>query len=104
MIVVAIIGILLAIAIPGFIKTRREARRRACQENLQKIDHSKIRWALDNNQPGSAVPLWSDIVEAQRQGYLNQVPFCPGKGDYVIGSADTLPTCSLGATEEHVLP
>ena len=41
MIVVAIIGILMAIAVPGFVKARTTSRLRACNENLVKIDGAK---------------------------------------------------------------
>lgn len=105
MIVVAIIGILIAIAVPGFIKARREARKRACQENLQKIDGAKQQWALDTNQPGSAVPTWAELVEAARSGYLQKTPECPSSGTYTIAAVDAAPTCTLAAApDDHVLP
>ena len=47
MIVVAIIGIIIAIAVPAFLRARENARGRACQENLMKLDGSTEQWALD---------------------------------------------------------
>ena len=41
MIVVAIIGMLAAIAIPSFMKSRSEARKSTCVNNLRLIDHAK---------------------------------------------------------------
>jgi len=41
MIVVAIIGILVGIAVPGFIRARTQSQGKACCENLQKIDGAK---------------------------------------------------------------
>ena len=56
MIVVAIIGILIAIAVPGFVRARSQSRMRACQENLTKIDGAKEQYALEQNKgPGDAV-------------------------------------------------
>ncbi len=50
MIVVAIIGIIIAIAVPAFLRARENARGRACQENLSKIDGSKEMWALEEKK------------------------------------------------------
>ena len=106
MIVVAIIGILIAIAVPGFIKARREARKRACQENLQKIDGAKQQWALDTNSAGTAQPTWADLVEANRTGYINKSPDCPSNGTYTINTVDVVPVCDQSALPYpgHILP
>lgn len=111
LIVVAIIGILISIAIPGFLRARENSRGRACQENLQKIDGAVEQWALENNQSnGSTVPLtslWGATL------YIKREPICPsggtygataGAGDFVVGGS---PTCSIGTTnapyEPHVI-
>ena len=47
MIVVAIIGIIIAIAVPAFLRARENSRGRACQENLAKIDGSKEQYGLE---------------------------------------------------------
>jgi len=49
MIVVAIIGILIAIAVPGFIRARTTSRRNACQENQTKIDGAVQQYILEEN-------------------------------------------------------
>lgn len=104
MIVVAVIGILVAIAVPGFIKARSQARRNACQENLQKIDHAKTRWAMDEIQGETATPDWSDLVGPNRDGYLGSTPYCPGSGTYTIGMVRDLPTCDFAGPPIHELP
>ncbi|WP_395139763.1 type II secretion system protein, partial [Armatimonas sp.] len=48
MIVVLIIGILVAIAVPNFIRARESARARACVGNLRQIDSAKEQYAMDN--------------------------------------------------------
>ena len=48
MIVVAIIGLLAAIAIPNFVKARETARRNTCINNLRLIDGAKQTWALES--------------------------------------------------------
>lgn len=97
MIVVAIIGILIAIAVPGFVQARTQSRARACQENLSKIDGAKEQWALENNKGTSDSPAWTDLVQSDGSGYMKSQPTCPGGGTYTIGSVSTDPSCSLGS-------
>ncbi len=107
MIVVAIIGILIAIAVPGFIRAREVSRKNSCQENLTKIDGAKSAWALEMHQPGTATPSWDDLLgrdTASNVGFLRFVPVCPldinrNGSTYTIGNVDTLPLCSQGALE-----
>jgi prepilin-type N-terminal cleavage/methylation domain-containing protein len=91
MIVVAIIGLLTAIAIPSFIKARTTSQTNICKENLTKIDHSKQEWALENKKTGTDVPVQGDLTP-----YLKAWPECPAGGTYTIGDVDTSPTCSEG--------
>ena len=50
MIVVAIIGLLAAIAIPNFVKARTTSQMNACINNLRLIDSSKQQWALEQRK------------------------------------------------------
>jgi hypothetical protein len=50
MIVVAIIGLLAAIAIPNFVKARTTSQQNACINNLRLIDASKQQWALEQKK------------------------------------------------------
>jgi type II secretory pathway pseudopilin PulG len=102
MIVVAIIGILIAIAVPGFIKARTTSQLRACQENLQKIDGAKQNWALEEKKPKTATPVWADLVGIDL--YIRKSPVCPAEGVYTIGSVAVSPDCSLSGSDGHVLP
>lgn len=96
MIVVAIIGILIAIAVPGFVKARTVSRARACQENLAKIDGAIQQWALENDKNDSDAVQWSDIVGAA--SYLKKTPSCPAAGTYTIATVGSAPTCSIGSS------
>lgn len=93
MIVVAIIGILIAIAVPGFIKARETSRRRACQENLTKIDGAVQQYILENNLQNlaAATAIANTPLEAVADGiligtdsYLKADPKCPSGGIYNI--------------------
>ena len=52
MIVVAIIGLLAAIAIPNFIKARTTSQKNACINNLKQIDGAIQQWALRGAKGG----------------------------------------------------
>src|SRR3984885_3581931 len=64
MIVVAIIGLLAAIAIPNFVKARTTSQQNACINNLRLVDSSKQQWALETHQTtGAAAPsLTTDLT------------------------------------------
>ncbi len=98
MIVVAIIGLLAAIAIPNFVKARQTAQRQACIANLKQTEGAKVLWALDG---GTGTPTWANLVT----DYIKVTPTCPGGGTYTIGDLNTDPACSKAAAPDlHVLP
>src|SRR5437879_12371387 len=75
MIVVAIIGLLAAIAIPNFIRARTTAQMNACINNLRQIDGAEQQFALESKQAAAFVPAFSDI-----SGYLKNAVVCPAGG------------------------
>src|SRR5579864_8090153 len=86
MIVVAIIGLLAAIAIPNFVRARNTSQKNACINNLRQIDGAKNQWALENKKQDTDTPANSDI-----QVYLkgNVVPTCPSNGSYNLNNVAT---------------
>jgi prepilin-type N-terminal cleavage/methylation domain-containing protein len=98
MIVVAIIGLLAAIAIPNFVRARDTAQKNSCINNLRQIDAAKQQWALENKQNDTSSPASTDV-----QNYLkdNLYPHCPSSGTYTINAINTDPTCSVAG---HTLP
>jgi prepilin-type N-terminal cleavage/methylation domain-containing protein len=101
MIVVAIIGLLAAIAIPNFVRARNTSQKNTCINNLRQIDAGKHQWALENKKTDTDTPAPTDV-----QVYIknNIFPSCPSSGSYGCNALTTDPTCSLGATLGHVLP
>ena len=75
MIVVAIIGLLAAIAIPNFIKARETSQKNACIANQKQLEGAVQTWALENGKTGLQVPNYADIVGAT--GYITRDPHCP---------------------------
>jgi prepilin-type N-terminal cleavage/methylation domain-containing protein len=81
MIVVAIIGILIAIAVPGFIRAREASRTRKIQADLKRIDDANQEYAIQYNlDAGDAYPAVADLVSL---GYLRKEPTPPTQGNYV---------------------
>src|SRR6266404_4163500 len=98
MIVVAIIGLLAAIAIPNFVKARTASQRAACIANLKQIDGAKATWALENKKTGGDLPTAADLYGAAK--YIRDEPSCPGGGTYSINTVDARPTCTVS---DHTL-
>jgi type II secretory pathway pseudopilin PulG len=98
MLVVAIIGMLAAIAVPNFIKARIAAQKNACIKNLSTIDSAKQIWGLENNKKEDAVPDETDLVGPTL--YLKVMPICPAGGNYDFKPIKDTTTCDV---PEHVL-
>jgi prepilin-type N-terminal cleavage/methylation domain-containing protein len=97
MIVVAIIGLLAAIAIPNFVKARTTAQKNSCINNLRQIDGAKEQWALEAKKAQGDAVVEADVNEYIKAG----APDCPGGGTYSYNAIGSPPTCTIS---EHVLP
>ena len=93
MIVVAIIGLLAAIAIPNFVKARTTAQKNACINNLRQIDGGIQTWALEKNKSGSAPVTSTDITPYLGRG-AGEWPTCPAGGSYSVSTVNSKPTCN----------
>ena len=107
MIVVLIIGILLAIAIPNFVTARDSSRARACVANLKQIDSAKQQYVMDQKQ--SSTYIFSATYSGTTANelvptYIRTFPSCPAAGTYTVGNASSNPTCSFtGGNYAHSL-
>ena len=100
MIVVAIIGLLAAIAVPSFLQARETSRKNACINNLRQIDGAKEQWALANDKSGTVTVAMSSLVGSSN--YIKASPVCKAGGAYSVGALDTAPSCDYG--NGHALP
>jgi type II secretory pathway pseudopilin PulG len=102
MIVVAIIGLLAAIAIPNFVHARETSQTNECIANLREIDSAAQNWALELNK------MATDTYDLPTiRNYLNHdiLPSCPGGGTYGPGlTVGVPPICTFGGGGIHVLP
>ena len=106
MIVVAIIGILSAIAIPNFVRNRNEAQRKTCIANMKLIETSAENWRTENR-----MELIGDDWKTKLLGSTNYIevePHCPSGGTYAVtvdGTSEAVEVvCSLAASRQHVIP
>ncbi|MBS1705886.1 MAG: prepilin-type N-terminal cleavage/methylation domain-containing protein [Armatimonadetes bacterium] len=97
MIVVLIIGILLAIAVPNFVRARERARAKTCVGNLKQLDSAKEQWAMENRADDGAAVDMTDLVPT----YVKAEPACPSGGTYDTTTIGEDPTCSTGG--EHAI-
>lgn len=85
MIVILIIGILVAIAVPVFNAAKRNAQRRTCQANLRTLNGAVQQYHADNDGDPSVVTIttanWnSQLVNGgapNGSSYLKKAPTCP---------------------------
>jgi len=101
MIVVAIIGLLTAIAVPNFARARTQTQKNICISHLREIDSIKQQWALEYKKSSEdPAPEPEDLIPYFRG---SRWPECPAQGTYTINGVGVAPTCSLGESLGHVL-
>ena len=103
MIVVAIIGLLAAIAIPNFVRARTTSQKNACINNLRQVDGAIQQWALEYKKDPSASVGETDVTP-----YLKNSVACPSGGtafsdSYTLLTVADKPTCQKDSAN-HVLP
>jgi prepilin-type N-terminal cleavage/methylation domain-containing protein len=108
MIVVAIIGLLAAIAIPNFVHARSISQQNACINNLSQIDGAKQQWALETKAAADALPVDSNIQPYMGRGAGGSLPVCPLDSQNTFDTSynpqiiSVPPTCLI-STSNHVL-
>src|SRR5881296_2539455 len=75
MIVVAIIGLLAAIAIPNFLKARGTSQQNACINNLRQVSAAIQQWAMETKSGPSSLVTADDILP-----YTKGQVVCPAGG------------------------
>ena len=110
LIVVTIIGLLCAIAIPNFVIARTNSIRGTCINNLRQIDSAKQQWALETSQVPSAVPTVAQIKPYMGHGSGSVANvYCPqdaGRSlatSYALGNVSTQPICNIQPAT-HLIP
>lgn len=95
---ILLVPMMLAIAIPNFVKARDTSMQNVCINNLRQIDAAKQQWALENGKKADDIPTAEDLKPYFKNGVF---PTCPSGGTYTIGADSNAPTCSIPG---HKLP
>ena len=100
MIVVAIIGLLAAIAIPNFVRARTRAQTNSCIANLKQIEGAVQVWAIDTGAADTTTMDTSDLTP----NYVRRWPTC-GTTEYAVpGTVAATPVCpNVDTLTEHHL-
>jgi prepilin-type N-terminal cleavage/methylation domain-containing protein len=93
MIVVAIIGLLAAIAVPNYVHCRNVAYQKTCLQNLRQIDGAVASYALEARKQAGQPVSYDDI-----KVYLGKSVVCPAGGQtfddsYQVSSVDSPCAC-----------
>jgi prepilin-type N-terminal cleavage/methylation domain-containing protein len=109
MIVVAIIGLLAAIAIPSFLRARTKSQATACINNLRQIEAAVQQVAIaQGKHVGEDLNYPDDITPYIKLNSASSIPPCPAGGTYSLQKVGNIPqaVCNLGTTVDppHVLP
>ena len=94
MIVVAIIGLLAAIAIPNFVRARQTSQTDGCISNLRLIESSKSQWALETGHTTGDTATSADLQPYLGHTSASPFPKCPLGTDYTIGVIGTSASCN----------
>lgn len=93
MIVVAIIAILAAVAVPGFRHSIDTARQHTCAMNRKCIDGAKLQWAVEHKKPLTDEPTDAELFGPA--AYIAHKPDCPAGGAYALHAVQDKCTCSV---------
>lgn len=105
MIVVAIIGLLVAIAIPNFVRARRNARKNLCINNLRLLTHSVEQYAIEYGAADGSAPTAAIIMGTTTSYIENALAEPESAAAYAIPAVGADAACPSVATfPEHVLP
>ena len=108
MIVVAILGLLAAIAIPSYVRARARSQATACINNLRQIEAAVQQVAIEQGKHvGDVINYPDDITPYIKLNSSGSIPPCPANGIYSLQSVGAIPQaqCSLSTTVNppHVL-
>jgi len=93
MIVVTLIGVLAAIAVPSYQHAVARTQARTCIANLKSIDMAKAQWMADARKDGAAIPTDADLFGEDKS--LREKPVCSAGGTYTLGPGSAKPVCSV---------
>jgi type II secretion system protein G len=106
MVVLLIIGILIAIAIPIYNSTQAKAKEKACQSNLRTLDGAAAQYhaatgAYPNATDYNGLTNLEGNEFVGEKGYIKELPTCPAGGVYNYDATNGKFSCNV---PDHVYP
>jgi prepilin-type N-terminal cleavage/methylation domain-containing protein len=106
LIVLGIIGLCAALAVPNFVRASSVSQKNACINNLYQIRAAIGQWTIETRAQAGATVQYSDIC-----AYLRNTVACPAGGtsfsdSYTITDNQTQPVCKKvpAGAQAHILP
>ncbi|MBN2144967.1 MAG: prepilin-type N-terminal cleavage/methylation domain-containing protein [Candidatus Aureabacteria bacterium] len=106
MIVVAILGLLIAIGVPGFLTARNRSRNRTEGANLKAITDNICSYGINNRQPlDDIIRLWPTVSTiSDPESYIRKQLLCPiNKTAYQIDSVTNLGSCTTHGMDSTII-
>ncbi len=104
MIVVAIIALLAAIAVPNFLRARKRSQASKILEDLRQIDGATDEYAMDNNKTGGMNPTFNDLKAYLKAGTTlyntGQDLFGDSYGPFTVDSVVGVPSAAFNALSD----
>jgi type II secretory pathway pseudopilin PulG len=102
MVIVGLIGMLAAIAIPAAVRARTNSQTNVCRSNLRQIQSAVLQCAYELKKASTASVTKADVLP-----YIRKEPVCPAGGttfddSYLLTDVSTDPTCKQ-APLTHIL-
>ena len=107
MIVVAILGLLVAIGVPGFLIARNKSYSRTELANLKAINDNIASYAVSEGRVVDIIErLWpTNSTISDPNSYIRRQLFCPvSKVPYALTVSGELASCSVHGTEDNINP
>lgn len=98
MVVVLIIGILVAIAVPVFSAAKSNAQTKSCFANQRTVESSYQTWQADNQDLDTPVTIadgaastakWDEVMGVLVSKYLKEEPKCKAAGTYTAAISNS---------------
>ena len=91
MIVVSVIGLLAAMAMPSFSNARTTSRTNVCINNLRQLTGAKDQWAMEHAKSEADSVAMDEVLMYVKGG----VPTCPSSGTYMFTTVRMNATCTI---------
>lgn len=104
MIVVAIIALLAAIAVPNFLRARKRSQATSILEDLRLLDSAMDQYAIETNKLGGMHPVMADLKNYLKAGTTLYVTskdiFGNDFGAFTVDSVPKVPTSSFNTLSD----